>query len=260
VADSLVVEAVDQPGARVHLDQVQLRAGKDANLLVDGLNHALVELRDAGDAYSPDGTSIKATGRSRTNIFSGAASGNGLTYDVSGGARVLVRDLWYESRAGPAFTRVQGSAAFTVDGVRVASAVDGARPAFDLEGLKGRVAILAADIDDRIVVSGNGSEARVLGLGLLGERASATYFTTAAAPPARTLLLSSRQRGAGGRGNRSVPTPDAGAVDPEFVRELLAQTRGEMPEPLTSLPVGVTDFRLFRVWVANGLRNIILRP
>jgi hypothetical protein len=39
---------------------------------------------------------------------------------------------------------------------------------------------------------------------------------------------------------------------------MLSHTRGEMPAPLNALPAGVTDVRLFRVWVSNGLNNIIL--
>src|SRR5207249_7181367 len=110
-ADGIVMANVDQPGSRVYMDQAQLRSGRQTNLFVDALDHTNVQLEDIGFAYSPDAVSIKVTGgRSssigkatggKTNIFSGASSGNRISVDVSGGARVLVRDLWYEGGAGP---------------------------------------------------------------------------------------------------------------------------------------------------------------
>src|SRR5207247_8442514 len=106
-ADTIVIENVDQLGSRVYMGQAELRAGKQTNLFVNGLDYTNVQLEDIGYAYSPEAASIKVVGGplsaagqttpGRTNIFSGASSGNRTSYDVSGGARVLVRDLWYES-------------------------------------------------------------------------------------------------------------------------------------------------------------------
>src|SRR6185436_3024047 len=55
------------------------------------------------------GGPLLAAGRAspgKTNIFSGASSGHRISYDVSGGARVLVRDVWYEGGAGPGFAQI----------------------------------------------------------------------------------------------------------------------------------------------------------
>ena len=52
---------------------------------------------------------------------------------------------------------------------------------------------------------------------------------------------------------------DAKSAKSKFLREMLSHTRGEMPAPLKALPTGVSDVRLFRVWVANGLNNVILQ-
>ena len=133
--DSIVVDDVDQPGSRVYMGQVELRSGKRTNLFVNGLDHTNVQLEDLGYAYSPDAVSIKVTGgplsaggsrtEGRTNIFSGASSGHRISYDVSGGARVLVRDLWYESGAGPGFANIHGRSVLTIDGARISSPANG---------------------------------------------------------------------------------------------------------------------------------------
>ena len=272
-ADGVIVERADQPGARIHLGQTELRAGSAAALLVNGLDYALVQVEDLGVSESPSGSAVTVIGGplaragrreavGRTNVFSGASSGNRTTFEVTGGGRLLVRDLWYEAGAGPGFARIHGAAEFTIDGARVASSVDGTPPAFDIEDLNGRVAVLNSDLDGRILVSGSGAAAQVLVLGMMSERGSPDGFVNRASPAARSLLVSSRHL-AGfpmSLGTRSLPLPDAGTSSFEFVRSLLAQTRAERPAPLTSLPAGVTDARLFRVWVTRGVNDIVIRP
>ena len=267
--DSIAVDDVDQPGSRVYMGQVELRSGKRTNLFVNGLDHTNVQLEDLGYAYSPDAVSIKVTGgplsaggsrtEGRTNIFSGASSGHRISYDVSGGARVLVRDLWYEGGAGPGFANIHGRAVFTIDGARVSSPVNGTLPAFNIINLDGQAAILSSDIDDRIEIFGNGTRANVLALGVMAEQKSSDYFKSAASPAAAAALLNSRQISLL-PGTRSAPTVNWGSAGPNFIRNMLSHTRSEMPAALKALPPGITDVRFFRVWVANGLNNITLNP
>src|SRR5207249_11785191 len=99
------------------------------NLFNDGVEHRKVQLEELGYGYSTDAVSIKVIGgplsvggkmtEGRTNIFSGASSGNRISYEVSGGAKVLVRDLWYEGGAGPGFANIHDRALFTIDGSRI---------------------------------------------------------------------------------------------------------------------------------------------
>ena len=256
-ADGILVENADQPGSRVYMRQAELRAGKQTNLFVSGLDHTTVQLEDLGYAYSPDAASIKVMGSGKTNIFSGASSGNRISYDVSGGAKVLVRDLWYEGGAGPGFAHVHGAALFTIDGARISSPADGTPPTFHIENLIGRVAILSTDIDDRIELSGDGRQARVLALGVLAERKSSDYFVESESPPAQAAQVNSRQL-SWLPGNRSAATPNTGSADAAFIRDMLGHTRGEIPATPYALPAGITDVRLFRVWVANGINNIVI--
>ena len=265
--DGIVVQNVDQVGSRVYMDQVQLRSGKRTNMSVEGLDHTHVQMEDIGFAYSPDAVSIMVRGGplsasgaktgGRTNIFSGASSGNKISFDVSGGARVLARDLWYESGAGPGFARIHDRALFTTDGARISSPVNGSPPAFDITDLHGRVAIVSTHIDDRIAVSGDGSQAMVLGLGIFAEWKQSQYFLNRALPTGHATLINSRQLSTI-PGTRSIGTTNVGVAEPAFLRMMLSHTRGESPAQLDELPAGVTDVRLFRVWVANGLNNIRL--
>ena len=268
-ADGIVIEDVDQAGSRVYMGQAELRAGKRTNLFINGLDHTKVQLEDLGYAYSPDAVSIKVIGgplsaggkvtEGRTNIFSGASSGNRISYEVSGGAKVLVRDLWYESGAGPGFANIHDRALFTIDGSRIASPADGTLPAFNIINLAGRATILSTDLDDRIAISGNGARASVLCLGVMAERKSSNYLLNSASPPAQAVLLNSRQISIL-PGIRSAATANVGLADAELIRKMLSHTRGETPVPLNALPAGVTDARLFRVWVSNGLNNVVLNP
>src|SRR5206468_11536409 len=112
-------------------------------------------------------------------------------------------------------------------------------------------------IDDRIEVSGDGTMAKVLGAGVLVEQKSSDYFLNASSPRAQALLLNSRQLSRL-PGNRSAASTNVGPASAAFVRDILRHTRGEKAEALRALPSGISDVRLFRVGVANGLNNIKL--
>ncbi|PYS02037.1 MAG: hypothetical protein DMG12_14450, partial [Acidobacteria bacterium] len=266
-ADGIVLDNVDQIGSRVYMQGVQLRSGRRTDLFINGLDHTRVQLEDFGHAYSPNAVSVKVRGGplsaagkatgGKTSVFSGASSGNSISYEVSEGARLLVRDLWYESGAKPGFAKIYDRALFTLDGVRISSPVNQIPAALDIVNLNGTVAILTSHLDDRITISGNGSGARILGLGIFDEQRSSKYFLNDSSPAAQAVLANSRQVSTL-PGNRSVGTPDMGVADRTFIKSLLEQTRGEHPAVPRALPIGITDVRMFRVWVGNGRNNITL--
>jgi hypothetical protein len=98
----------------------------------------------------------------------------------------------------------------------------------------------------------------VLAIGVFAEQKASNYFENAASPAAHAVLSNSRHL-ATTWGNRSVPTKDDGEANPAFIESMLSHTRTERAEPLRALPAGVTDVRIFRVWVANGLNNVTLK-
>src|SRR5204863_4304179 len=128
----------------------------------------------------------------------------------------LVRQLGYEG-PGLGFAPIRHRALITIDGARISPAVNGTPPAFEIKNLNGRVAILTTHIDDRIAVSGDGSRAMVIGLGVLVEQKSSNYFLNAASGATRTALINSRHLSML-PGVRSAPTTNVGLADPAFIR------------------------------------------
>lgn len=265
--DGLAAYDIDTPQSRVRLDGVQLRSGDESNLLVDGLDHVDIDITDVGHAYSPRGASVKIVGgpaargietAGRTTIYSGASSDNGLSYDISAGARVLLQDLWYEAQK-PGFARIRGGAAVTMQGLRVATAIDANTPAFVVDNPGGRVSLLNMHLDDRIAVSGQGASS-LLGIGIVREHQTSDYFSTTSSPAPRVGLINTRQRvlTQGLLSPGTLPLPNIGATDPAFVRDMLSETRRSAPPVLKALPSAASDLRLFRVWISNGRNNLVL--
>jgi hypothetical protein len=261
-ADAVIVEGVDQRRARLYLEGVQTRSGSESNLFVDHVHQASVQATDFGHAYAPKGVSVKVLGGT-LRIFSGASSGNSQSYEAADGASVVLRDLWYEGDAPHGFATVHDQASFTLQASRVASPATPNVPAITVSNLSGRVSILTTHIDDRIALVGNGAHANVLGLGTLREYQETNYFENSAAPPATFLMALARQR-TKVQGRFSLGTTalrDIGNVDPGFLRSMLADARADvLPDPLTALPDGVSDVRMFRVWAGRGVNNILIRP
>jgi hypothetical protein len=261
-ADGIVVEGVDQARALVYLEAVQTWHGAATNLFLNRLRNAVTALTDFNHSDVRSGVSVKVLG-SRMTMFSGSSSANALSYEVSEGADVVVRDTWYETDAPGGFVSVHGLARFTMQNSRAATGADSLMPAFRVEDLDGRVAMLSNHIDDRIAITGNGVRGSLLGLGTIREYRESPYFEDTTAPPATVLMANARQRtkvqGTFSPGTR--PIRDGGKIDEAFVREMLAGARANvLPPPLVALPANVSDVRMFRVWAGGGVNNIIVSP
>jgi hypothetical protein len=258
-ATVMAVRGIDQPGSRLLLDGLQIHAGVTANVVVRGLDHARTELVGGDHADARGGTSLRLE-KGKTTIFSGSSSNNLLSYDISEGADVVVRDIWYEGTVSSTFARIHGRANVTFENVRVALPAGRSEPAFAIEDLQGQVALLGVHLDDRIIVSGDVRDSEVLGLGLLREYLPGRVLT--APPGARVRLLASRQRartqGLFSPGSEQVP--DDGVVDRAFVTRLLSAARSTTPPLRTKQPADISDLRLFRVWLQNGTTNLIVSP
>jgi hypothetical protein len=260
-ADGILVEDVDQDGARVYVDQGFLYDAVDAGVAAPRLARADVRLEALGLLNNDVGLRVSGAGAgpARVAVRGGAGGGNRLTYALGDGGRLLVWDHWYEGH-GPLFARLSGAGAFTLHGAMVAAADPnhgaargvGASPAaIEVEDFRGSAAFLGTQlaVHNRLRVREPSEGARVLALGMVGVEAD---YLLDEAPGARLALLNSRRQTQGGR---SEPVPDrvrnVEAVD-GFVRELLAQSRSEGPARLNALPPGVTDARLFRISVSKA--------
>ncbi len=177
---------------------------------------------------------------------------------MSNGGRLLVRDVWYEFSPSPAFFHCFGTANATLEGLQVSLGSNNQiTPGISIENLQGKVSILNVTDDDRIVISGSGANAQVLGLGYVGQTVI-PYFFNAANPTASAGLVLSRQVTHWMPGTRTVPTPNEGITDPVFVKNMLSQTRAAIQQPIAALGSGVTDLRFYRVWVTGSTNNIHL--
>src|SRR5206468_78053 len=131
----------------------------------------------------------------RVAIWSGASSGNELSYDVRNGGALLARDIWYEG-APPGFMRCTGSGVFTLHGAEVAAGDPnhggggGSRPTIDVDGFRGRLTFLAtifASPPEQLVVRNGGAETKVLMIG----QGNRDDFLVNQSPAARAALIES---------------------------------------------------------------------
>ena len=268
-AAGIAVDNIDQPGSVVYLDQVIAAGGVQTNFLVNGLDYTDIEAHDFEHLYQqglPGSVGVKIVGgplaaagdpqTGRVNIYSGLSSSEMLPWDVSDGGKLLVRDVWYEASPSPAYLHLTGSGTVTMEGLMVAySLINQSTPTFDINNFKGNATFINDYTAGNWAVSGDGTQARVLGVGLNEITPTTTYFSNNASPAATVGLLQSMNASTT---LGAYPTPNTGTLDDAFVKDMFAHTRGEEPRMLAALPAGVTDLRLFRVDVFNsGTNNLV---
>ena len=271
----ILIDGIDQVGARLGLQQVRWYYNTEASVWIDGLDHTLVEVRNADMAYMATGTGLlvsggvlaqaQTPGAGRTLWFSGSTSNNAATVAVRQFGTVLVRDSWYESTTLSGFCvlgAVDGT--LTLDNVRVATPLLDTPAPVTCAGTRGRVALIGLALDDRIVLTGNGSALELLALGAVGNNLSETlpdYFQDTTSPAADARLLLSRQKVVGDYGSEQVA--NEGSVNTPFVTTMLALVRSSIPGLWTPLPPGVSDVRLHRVSIRDasiGLHAVSALP
>jgi len=237
-ADGIVVNNADQIGARVYADQILLAAGAANNVNVNGLDNTFLEFEN----YGQTGQVSKCTGgpnkqsgstAGRWDIFSGASSGAGSQFDASSGCTLLVRDLWYESNFVPGFANIHGKATFTLDGGLVSTG--GSPQPFIITDLNGLATVTEITLDQGFTISGNGTNAKVLGLGCNSHITNSTsYFTDTTSPAGTDMLLNCRNAVSPNVGYATSPTTNVGTATEPFLATMLAQTRTEAPAVLTA--------------------------
>jgi hypothetical protein len=272
--DALDVSNIDQPGSRVFISQALMSGATNANLFFDGLDYTTVDAENIQYSGEQGGADIRVVGGplaaagnpqgGALNIFSSSGGGD-YSYtsniDVSNGGTLLSRDVFFDGGPPPYLRVTQGTA--TIDNGHVwmnLTDYPQSAPAVDLSNLNGKVTLLNTDIGNSTVISGDGTNAQVLGLGVFRNQPAPTgsYFYNNASPAATAGLLNSRQWNTIIPGMATVPTPDQGTIDSTFVTSMVAQARGDQPPLLTPLADGVSDVRLYRVLADNSSNNILL--
>ena len=260
------VENADQTGGSVFMEQPNL-SGSATNLFVDGLDYTSVQLHDVG--HSADATagmaSIEVTGGpaaaqgswkgGATNIFAGAAASNYLSYGVSTGAHLGVRDVWYDDSGGQQIANLTGASTFSYAGSALYLS-GSTSPIIALNNFQGTAAFANLSLWGPINITGSGSGAQVLGLGLVGNLAS--FFNNSSSPAATTEFLNGQTTWNPPPGAGASELPEQGPVGASFLTATLKQLRTEQASLLAPLASGVTDVRFYRVVVSNAITGIHL--
>jgi hypothetical protein len=264
--EGIMVQNADQPGSRVYMQQMNFSRALSANLLVDGLDHTNVEAHNfysGSTAISPaaTGIAVKVVGGplaflgqprdGKTSLYAGAMGDNYLSYDISKGARFVVRDVWYEGRNNSLYAHVTDNSIFTVEGSRIALP-SGNGNAIKLQAFTGNASIVQSSLDNGIDISSDTS-GNVWALGNYFNGTSYYSDTTA-----HFGFTDNRWRDPS-YGSRAIS--DAGrALSASFARTMLSHSMSENPTSITSLPAGITDLRFYRVFIERGSVGLHLMP
>ena len=263
-ADGIVVDACDQPHARVYTNQLNL-SWSEVGLLVDRLADTAVDLRNFQHGSCKVGLRVVGTGeapgetRPPVVVYCGASSNNEISYDVLDGARLLVRDIWYESGEHATFMRCIDSGQFTMQLGNIALNRSAEQPSVLVDGFRGDLAFLGVDFGGQpgdlpaFVVRRATPNTRVLALGVHGD---GTYFRSDAREGLAAMVLAHRRTPGGG----AEPIEDVGQVDSQTLVRMLAPTRNTGRLEWAPAPADATSVRLCRVSVSGALTAVRLQP
>lgn len=269
--NGILIEDVDQVGARVYMTQMELRQSTVANLHVDGLDHCLVDIRNLGSGnIQVSGVGVKVTGGTlanagtpaggRTVIACGLQFTSQLAIELVNGGQLVYRDVWYETPEAQYAYATLTKGAVTIEGCRISTPTEGSPAAIAAAGFNGAALVVATKFDDRIAVSGSGSNATVAALGVQGGNADDgpdPFFVDTSSPAATVSVQNSRMSLTP---SGSTAVSNSGTSTEAFIRSLFAQTRAEHPGPLAETPAEVTDLRLARIVIDRCLTGIRLIP
>jgi hypothetical protein len=269
-SDGIEVDDADQTGSSVFMEQ-SILGQNNTNLFVDGLDNTKVELHDFQHLYdSATGmTSVSVVGGpsaaqgnwlgGATNIFAGLSAQNYLAYGVSNRAHVSIHDIWNDTGSGGGYqiANVSGASTFSYAGSALYMSGSPSPYYISFTNFQGAAALANLNTWGNIDITGNGSGARVLGLGLVGP--SQAFFINNSSPAATTEFLNGMKAVpiTGGVSTSELPevplTPNT-----SFLTATLNQLRTEQPTLLAPLPSGVTDVRFYRVFVESAINGIHL--
>ena len=260
---NILITNADQKGSRVYLQEF-IQMGGNQGLIVDQLDHTTVlgynvEFSGLQKAVNVIGGRLAAAGRpaeGRTIIYSGAESSNRISHEVTNGANLMVQDTWYEGGNKSTFANLSGNGLFVADGDRISTPQQTDVPSVVMKDFSGKAVFVANNFNDRFAVSGNGSRAKILAIGLMTEDYPFVADTTS--PKANINVLLSRTRNHPTILNRtgSNKVQNLGAFNQKFVADMLADMLKVQPISLSALPDGVSDIRFYRVMSTGGAKGL----
>ncbi len=229
-ADGVALAGVDAAGAPLLIDQVKAGGCSEAGFQVERLMRASLFLRDIDHNNNAVGMRLIGN-RSPVVIQSGSSSDNTLSYGLSDGARLLARDIWYESGTKSGFMQLSGDAEFVLNGSNIATPRQASPATIAIDGLRGRALFMGVIFSGgpesvpAIVASGREPRQAVLVLGCQGH---GDFFADRSSGGRAARLDSLTYTPGGG----ARPLPDRGTVDAAFIREMLGLARMKEPRDL----------------------------
>ena len=147
---------------------------------------------------------------------------------------------------------------FIADGDRISTPQQTDVPSVRMQNFSGKAVFVANNFNDRFAVSGNGSRAKLLAIGLMTEDYPFVADTTS--PGAIINILSSRTRNHPTMFNRTGSNKIAGlgAFNKRFTADMLADMLKVQPVNINALPDGVTDVRFYRVMSTGGAKGLVI--
>jgi hypothetical protein len=270
-ATAIVLDDIDQPGSRVFTDQF-CSAARRLCLTVDRLDHTEVQMQHLQYYEAKEvglriiGGPVRTAGGSppgRTSFYSTVCvvspdAGNGC--EVLNNGDLLMQEFWYEGET-PRFFKGVGKGHFTLDGARVNTANwSNSDPTVDIQSFQGDAAFLGVyfsrwfwwnhEYDGPIYRIRPGNEkASIL---VLGSQTDYRGFVQNESNDAEVGVHQSQTR------VPVTPQPSQGDASPGFLRRMFARSRDAAPRPVSPVPAGATDARLYRVNIYNADTALIL--
>jgi len=237
-AEGLAIRNPDQPGGLIHAEDV-LASGYAIGLQVDGVSHTELDLLDfqaGGYTDTPGSIAVQLVRGARATIFNGALGADTL-YDVRDDSELVAQTIYEEglSKRPVHVLAPGGSGTLALDSTKLQSYTPGT---FDASSFNGMVTVANATTSGISFKAG----ANFLGLGVVSDSGS---LEATSAPYAWWAARKTD-------GSGSVPAPEqaAGIDDPkQFLRDHLAPLRAAKPQPFGALSPGVTNVRLYRVFI-----------
>ncbi len=260
---NILITNADQKGSRVFLQEFHQNGGH-VGMLANRLDHTIIlgyDIQFSGlkKAVSVIGGPLAAAGtpaEGRTIIYSGAESGNDVSHEVSSGGNLMVQDSWYEGGNKSTYVKLSGKGIFTADGDHIATPRQTNVPSVIVNNFSGKATFVADDFTDRFAVSGDGSHAKILALGIMAEDNPIVADTSSPKADIRVLFSRTRDYKSNITGSGSSAIPNIGNYNQAFVDDMLANMMSVHPRTLVALPAGVTDIRLYRVMSLNGAKGL----
>ena len=260
---NLLITNADQANSRVYLQEFN-QIGGQIGLLANQLDHTLVlghdtEFSGVKKAVSVVGgvhANAGSPDEGRTIIYDGAESNNFLAHQVSNGGNLMVQDSWYEGGSRNIYADLSSNGIFTADGDHITGQQYSDVPSVKINNFSGTATFVANDFTDRFAVSGDGSHAKVLGIGLDAENDPVVSDTSSPAADVRVLLSRARQYDSGPCSCGSYAMTDTGTYDQAFVSSMLTNLQNVHDTELTSLAGTASDVRIFRVMSINGGKGL----